>query len=210
MTRPAVLMLTADEVRVLTAYGRGVDLTSILEDTSLTRAWVSDTLTRLVGLDRGRAREMAIGYDRQRAAVAATKGPPTPAPTPTATPDRIEALLFAAERSGLARLTAKATRCRALLDELRQGVAESEAERSALAEVTAARQALDSANARLRELRGKPAPVAEGAEVVEPSADPDARTVRAWAAANGVECGPIGRVPRGVVEQYLAASAVTS
>lgn len=74
-----------------------------------------------------------------------------------------------------------------------------------------ARKALDAANAKLRQLRG--GGTASAAKATDrgdswagaAASGVDPKAVRAWAAANGVECGPIGRVPRPVVEQYLAA-----
>ena len=40
-----------------------------------------------------------------------------------------------------------------------------------------------------------------------PTGEVDAKTVRAWAAANGVDCPNVGRVPKHVVEAYLQAAA---
>lgn len=52
----------------------------------------------------------------------------------------------------------------------------------------------------------KPAKKATRKKVATPSDDgPVAKTVRAWAAENGVECPSVGRVPRAVVEQYMQA-----
>lgn len=210
--------LKLDEYRVLVAYARGVDITQIIEETGLSQDTVAGILTRLVTMDRGRARNLVVDYERQRSAVAAAKGPaappspvqsarpvpPRPAPVaavPPANRDGIEQMLLAAERSGVGRLVNKAQVIRSRVDELRQALEATEAERRALAEVEVARRALDAANARLRQIRGGSVTAAVQPE----SAGVDPKAVREWAAANGVECGPIGRVPRPVVEQYLAA-----
>lgn len=42
-------------------------------------------------------------------------------------------------------------------------------------------------------------------DVPEPGGGPDPKTVRAWAAENGIEVSPKGKLPAAVVEQYLAA-----
>ncbi|MGW4876544.1 Lsr2 family DNA-binding protein [Streptomyces sp. NPDC004262] len=44
-------------------------------------------------------------------------------------------------------------------------------------------------------------PEAVGSEAPEP----DAKDVRAWAAENGIEVSPKGKLPAGVIEQYQAA-----
>ncbi|RPE44160.1 Lsr2 protein [Streptomyces sp. Ag109_O5-1] len=38
-----------------------------------------------------------------------------------------------------------------------------------------------------------------------PASQPDAKQVRAWAADNGIEVSPKGKIPDAVVEQYQAA-----
>lgn len=195
MTAPT---LNADEYRVLTAYGRGEDLVAIAADTGLGRDWVAGALTRLVTLDRGRAREMAITHDRARAAAAAQAAPS----------GAMEDLLAAADRSGVSRLQAKATRIRVAIEDLRKAAAECEAERRALAEVAVARQALETATARLRKVRG--APPAKAAKPTKVRVGVDPRVVRAWAVEEGIEYGPIGRVPRAIVARYLAATGGAS
>ena len=43
------------------------------------------------------------------------------------------------------------------------------------------------------------------ADTPEPAGGPDPKAVRAWAAENGIEVSPKGKLPASVVEQYLAA-----
>lgn len=61
------------------------------------------------------------------------------------------------------------------------------------------------------QLQAKPAaPVtqsaAEDAEPAVPETQPDAKAVRAWAAANGVDVPPRGKLPQSAVDQYKAAA----
>lgn len=46
---------------------------------------------------------------------------------------------------------------------------------------------------------------APGADEPQAAGQPDAKAVRAWAAANGIEVSPKGKLPQDVIDQYLAA-----
>lgn len=112
--------------------------------------------------------------------------------------DPIIALLDKADQSGRATLARKADRVRDLLAEIKTGVElaahENEARRQAQAEVERLQRELAEARAILR-----------GGKTVTASSGPDPKAVRAWAAANDVECPAMGRVPRAVVDAYQAA-----
>lgn len=89
-----------------------------------------------------------------------------------------------------------AREAKAWLDILAEGLVQAEHRAVALAEVEHLEQLLHAA--RLK---------AGLVEIEAPAETPsyDAKTVRAWAAANGVDCPRTGRVPRHVVDAYLDA-----
>lgn len=116
-------------------------------------------------------------------------------------------LIDEGKASSVARVRRAAEKAQAALDHLAVVIDETReaeaAKRAAEAEKAAARRKVAELEAQLAAakaaLRGKPAPTA--------AATGDAKAIRAWAAANGVECPTRGKVPAAVVEAYRAAVA---
>lgn len=104
----------------------------------------------------------------------------------------------------LTRLTEALARLRSAVAGVDARAEEERKRQAAVEEIGRLEKELADAKARAKELGGKrttkpsPAAAATGATP---------KQVRAWAAANGVECNSHGRVPQGVVDQYLAAAA---
>lgn len=228
---PALLLRTPQQYEIAVAYSRGASMEAIAADLNANTQVVLSVVAA-VGYDRGRAREAVLDYDRQRAAVAAAKGkfPPQPqramdlAPVPTQPrepevvvtrrsdvpltgPLSADELLSRAKGATVARVRTLADRIRRDVEELAAVLHRSEAEEAARALVARRRRELDEAEAKLREITGKPARQTQPAAA---AAGPLPAVVRAWAKANGVSCNPHGRVPTSVVDAYLAATRGTS
>lgn len=134
---------------------------------------------------------------------------PTPAVMP-ATGDRTEALLTKAEKSDKARTRRLATKVREQLAELLGLVNSEEAERQATAAAAAEKARLRDEVEKLEaELAQKRAALKKSGGAAPATSSPavDSKAVRAWAAENGVECKPFGRVSPEVVAAYEAAMA---
>jgi hypothetical protein len=146
---------------------------------------------------------------------------PAPRPSPAAQPaaDDTARLLARAEKSTKARARALAKRIGADLVRLRE-VVEHEAEDRKAAAAEAARRAKEKAQraaeqqrirARLAELDREAAKLRAGlakSAAVPPGAAAlglDPKAVRRWALEHDVPCTTTGRVPKAVVEAYLAA-----
>lgn len=166
-----------------------------------------------------------------RRAVAAYVDGPAPAPgaprpvssITTAQPpvvDRLTQLLDHASKSGSARTRRDGQRLEAAAAALAAVVAEEKATAERAEKEASARRAAEEKVAKLRaELVQAEAALKAartGKAVARPAAGvgsaaprgsggPDPKTVRTWAARNGVQCNPHGRVPQTVVDQYLAA-----
>lgn len=85
----------------------------------------------------------------------------------------------------------------AWLDILAERIIQAEHHRAAIAEVEHYEQLLHAARIK--------AGLIEAEETAAEPPSYDAKTVRAWAAANGVDCPTRGKVPRAVVDAYLDA-----
>jgi hypothetical protein len=125
------------------------------------------------------------------------------------TDTRVETLLSAASKSSKARTRRLGVRIHELVAELRGLVNTETAEREA-AEKAAAEQAklraeveqLEQQLSAKKALLDKPSsrtPKQAAADGTPP------KEIRAWAAANGIECPAVGRLPGAVVEAYEAA-----
>lgn len=165
------------------------------------------------GLTYDRARDLVAdhGYPdpaAMRTAAAILNSKPPALSTVTAEPDAVEQLLRKAEKSTKQRTRKMAEKARILLAELNQAVTAEEREakaRKAAEEERAWLQAeVDKLEKQLAEkkaaLRGKPTTTAP-----KPSTS-DNQTIRAWAAAAGIDCPARGRIPANVREQYDAAT----
>lgn len=113
----------------------------------------------------------------------------------------IAALMSAAQESTRAATRRKADRVSDLIADLRQIVAAEKAEderrKEAAAEVERLSRELAKAKARLRGGKSTTLTIASSVSAAD---------IRKWAAENGVECPPMGRIPGTVREQYEAAS----
>lgn len=122
----------------------------------------------------------------------------TPMTDDDSRPDSLQQLLDEGRASTRKRITRKAERAAALLDELRRELdddrSRSETERAARAEVEKLERKLAEARAKLRPTRS--ASDSDGAP---------ASTIRAWARDTGIECPPVGVIPRAVRDAYDAA-----
>jgi hypothetical protein len=116
-------------------------------------------------------------------------------------------LIDEGKASSVARVRRAAEKAQAVIDHLAAVIEETReaeaAKRAAKAEKSAARRKVAELEAALAAakaaLRGKPAPTTAPVG--------DAKAIRAWAAANGVECPTRGKVPAAIVEAYRAAVA---
>lgn len=138
-----------------------------------------------------------------------------PAPEPSAVfqlaeaqPSTNDGILAAAERSEKARTRRLATKVREQLAELRGLVNTEETERKATAAAAAEKARLrgevEKLEAELAEKRAALKKAGGVAAATQPSVV-DSKAVRAWAAENGIECKPFGRVSPDVVAAYDAA-----
>jgi hypothetical protein len=218
-----VTIRNADQRRILSWYATGDDIKQITAKTGLAHDLVSGTVSTLTSFDRGRARQLVIAYDASRkqsdatlaAAVAASKPPtkakPSTADTPAkmtmAEPDPVDTprsqprtrrpldeLIAEAESSPLPALQRAAARIRKLGADLHDALEASLHEAAVRARIAELKAELDQKHAELRGMIGKPI---NGAE--KPV---DWKTIRTWAAQQGMPCPATGRVPRTVVDAY--------
>ena len=196
MTQLAIA--SEDQYQVLRTYAGGADLRSTAASLSMDLDRVSG-MVELVGFDRGRARTLVTEYERRRPRVekkpeiVVTVETPEAAPAPT-----YDRLLDRADASGDLKLQKLAEKARELLDDLDDRLTAFEAAQEALAEIADLEAKLETARAKLISQRPSQRTERTG---------PDPKAVRAWAAANGVECNSAGRPPKRVVDAYLAARA---
>ncbi|SCL62573.1 Lsr2 protein [Micromonospora eburnea] len=150
--------------------------------------------------------------------IRATTGPANPpdSPEPTTVPVEVNVdhLLSFALRSENGRTRALAEKIRTLAADLAQRChTEYMARRQRLdAEIAALEQKLADARGRLHDLNhGAAAPVtpASPTTLARPAgakSEVDAAAVRAWAAENGYQVQPMGRIPNGVVNAWREAT----
>lgn len=131
-------------------------------------------------------------------------------PGAPAQPDAGSRLLRQAADSHKARTRNLGAKIEALLGTLAEALASESAEaqaRAALAaEEVARKKRIAALKAELAALRGK------GVRTVStgPADATNAKVIRSWAAANGVPCPAMGRIPAAVREQYAARQGVAA
>jgi hypothetical protein len=134
---------------------------------------------------------------------------PTPQPAPQQATSTVADLLTRAADSGSKRTRQLADKIAGLVEDLVSRIeaedtqrAEKEAADRARQELAEQEAALAAQLAQVREqLRGARRPAGDS------TASPvDAKTVRTWAAANGIEVGSTGRVPERVVQAWREAT----
>lgn len=168
---------------------------------------VPEVVAPSAGFERPPAAVKAEG-DRLAAEILAR---PAPAPAEPLAPKPDKLLSAIATILGLLdshddpAVTKDVKRAREALAKLRGTLAGAEERRAAEQALADAKQAVAEATERLRALKtGKPAPAPVAAPMPDPaSSDVDRnRAIRAWAAANKIECRPLGRIPKAVQQQY--------
>lgn len=192
-------------------------------------AWAADILAKQDAADDVPEAEHTTVRDLHPTTTTAKTRParratatPAPTPKPAVSPDpatpaelvyATRPLIAQARKSTRARTRSLADRAEKLLELLAREV-QAEIDRKKAAAARAAEEAkIRSEVARLeRELAAKKALLsksraAAGSPAREAGVDP--KTIRAWAWANGVECPAAGRVPRRVVDAYLARGAAS-
>lgn len=131
-------------------------------------------------------------------------------------PGRTELLLARADKCttgpGHKAIERAAAKLRSAITALQQALTEHEAANREAAEKAAEAAKLRDKLARLEKEAAETRKLLRGTTGARASATAgtSSKDVRAWAAANGVECPTHGRVPRSVVEQYEAAHAVAA
>lgn len=199
--------LSGHEYQTLHMFAAGKTPEQIADGLSFVNIEMANSIIdRFAGGDRRRAKALVDVAD------AVMSPPAQPAPRQMPAPakpqlDRLAALLAGAQNSHNARTRTLGVKLKDLVDDLskilpaeqKEAAARREQEKASAAleaEIAAARKALAAAQAKLEKLTG--------AVKVSP------KLVRAWAAQNGIECGPIARIPKHVVDQYLAAQDVVA
>jgi len=89
------------------------------------------------------------------------------------------------------------------LVQLEEALTIGERRRQAEADIEAAKAALVAAQERLRDLKAGKTPAAPAR--IPSTDEPTPKEIRAWAAANGIECAPNGKIPASVRQQYDTA-----
>ncbi|WP_210651320.1 histone-like nucleoid-structuring protein Lsr2 [Nocardioides sp. SYSU D00065] len=174
-------------------------------------AWAVDVLEKKLDDDATELPDKTAEHTRE---ARATTPRPTvaPAPTPPAGGGALEELITRGKAHESKRIQTAANKVLDDIDRLRTLLREDEkkhaARRKAERERAAARAEVERLERQLAEakakLRGDKKPAARST----PTADgPPAATVRAWAAANDVECPSVGRVPAVVRAAYDEAHA---
>ncbi|MFF9238420.1 WhiB family transcriptional regulator [Streptomyces sp. NPDC014776] len=204
----------------------------LANETPATRygTWGGLTTTQRVDLPTGRAaealstaelRELIDRIDIQTAPLIRKTEQPMPDTTPaTEIPaaDAIPAVAVAeppawqdAEKIPLGRLLKWADEhtdpeVRAQSEQAREAVTSLRKRFAADQELTAITNETELLEARLAELRARQQQLAPAKPKKRKPVDYPAAEVRAWAAENGYDCPPVGRVPKGVVDAWRAAT----
>jgi hypothetical protein len=208
----AAVRLNRDEARILAHYAAGESRDEIARATSIDHGTIALTIDTVAKNNRNLAQNLARDWQQAAKAAAATgsvsvSAPPVRGVQP-AEPikvferqiDGIADLLDTAAASDVPRMVRAAERIRGLISELQVQVAEHARD----ARLRAEQAELER---RLAEIRAQ---IKGGKRAVETPAGPpearvDTKTIRAWAAANGVDCSAHGRIPGSVLDAYHAA-----
>jgi len=201
----------AKRVRELLAAGRTVTATA--EAMSLPRSAVLAVITRTSGWLHDPATDRIIRREEEQPAPMPKPAPETePEPEPQPEPEQAPAepppptgtdtRALLSHLGSLRRelgdyhdpaVAKEVERATTALERLETAITTVQERRDVEGIVTRLREELAAAEARLKGIRSgkvKPRPVATN------------KTIRAWAAANGIACPDFGRIPASVVEQY--------
>ncbi|MGI5178648.1 Lsr2 family DNA-binding protein [Dactylosporangium sp. CA-152071] len=187
------------EMQILRKYAAGGDLPTIAKECGVPQERVGE-VAQAVGFQRGRAAELL--RQREAALVQHKPGKETTVHVEPQ-PDTIEQQLLRAE--AIPRLKTRAIRIRTLIDDLRRDLEAVSRIVEAERKVEQLRTQLNAATEELRSLARPAAQKAAAAVATAVEDGPNPKDVRTWAARNGITVAPAGKVPRPVVEQYLAA-----
>lgn len=200
---------STSELAILRKYAGGAGLNEIGEALGVPHKQVV-AVVESVGFTRTRAvdqiRQYETNLQRRQVPKEATvhvAEPPQVDVEPQ--PDTIEQRLLRAE--AMPRLKTRALRIRAMLADLGRDLESAAQVVEAERKVERLRAELAAATEALREATR---PAAKKPAADAPPTSPDPVDVRKWAAANGVDCNPQGRVRRSVVDQYVAAQRVAA
>lgn len=194
-TETVVAGLTVDEAKILAHFGAaGETLDEVAEHAGATKAEVIRVVEEIATNNRSYARNLALAWQQKNARPAVVK-PVTAVPSPVddeAPTDAIADLLSRAVATEVPRLVRLADKVQDLVDDLEEQLTEHERGRALRAEA----EKLERRLTQIRQELGQKRPAATPASVV------DSKAVRAWAAAAGVECPKLGRVPGSVLAAY--------
>ncbi|WFF07233.1 Lsr2 family protein [Micromonospora sp. WMMD1076] len=221
-TAPTITSRTQYEVLRLFAQGKTEQ--AIADYTTLNLSAVRRTINEMAAGDRELATTAVAAYEHRASAVAAARGtpPPAPPPGPAARPspgpaapasppvDTLAQLLHAAAASPSRRVQALGEKLRALAGEVRDALERERQAAEAQRRVDELAAQLEEAREALRTATGRPARPATPTAVAQgPATEVTPKTVREWARKNGVEVPALGRIPRTVMDAYLAAHPTT-
>lgn len=226
-TAPTITSRTQYEVLRLFSLGKSEQ--EISDYTTLNLTAVKRTINEMTAGDRDIAASAVAAYERRASAVAAAQGksaapgtprittvpppgtlrPPADAPRPAPPVDTLAELLRAAAASPSRRVQTLGDKMRALVDELRTALDREQQAAEAQRRVDELAAQLEEAREALRAATGRPARPATTPPATAPTAEVPPKTVREWARKNGVEVPALGRIPRTVMDAYLAAHPTT-
>ncbi|MEU4592909.1 Lsr2 family DNA-binding protein [Micromonospora aurantiaca (nom. illeg.)] len=222
-TAPTITSRTQYEVLRLFAQGKTEQ--AIADYTTLNISAVKRTVNEMTAGDRELAATAVAAYEHRASAVAAAQGkpgvpgtprvtsvpppgtlrPPADAARPAPPVDTLAQLLHDAAASPSRRVQALGDKLRGLVDELRTALDREQQAAEAQRRVDELAAQLEEAREALRTATGRPARPATTA----PAAEVPPKTVREWARKTGVEVPALGRIPRTVMDAYLAAHPTT-
>ncbi|MEU7904150.1 histone-like nucleoid-structuring protein Lsr2 [Actinoplanes sp. NPDC049118] len=193
-----VAELTRDEAKILAHYAAGEPLDLIPQNAEVKRAEVDRVVMEIANFNIPHARTIALAWQRKNKPAAPNAAPATVAATATR-PDAIADLINRATTSDVPRLVRLADKVQDLVDQLEGQLREYERGKELRAEA-------EKLERRLAEIKQALTPKrSASAESASMASAPDSKAVRAWAAANGVDCPERGRVPAGVLAAYAEA-----
>ena len=197
--------LNRDQAVILARYAGGETAKTIADDTGTDLAVVGRILDEHAGNNRDRARQLVTAYNTHAQSVAAAQGTTTPAVLPgPRRPDGIAGLLDAADATGDPRMKKTADKIRELLAELRADVAGHREHAELLQEQERLQARLAEIKQRLRPSTRRPA-TGQGPAGSADRTPVDSKTIRAWAAEQGITCSATGRVPQSITDAYHQA-----
>ncbi|MGJ3223779.1 Lsr2 family DNA-binding protein [Micromonospora aurantiaca (nom. illeg.)] len=230
MPAVAPTITSRTQYEVLRLFSQGKTEQEISDYTTLNISAVRRTINEMTAGDREVAASSVAAYERRASAVAAAQGrpaapgtpritsvpppgtlrPPADAPRPAPPVDTLAQLLHDAAASPSRRVQALGEKLRALAGEVSDALERERQAAEAQRRVDELAAQLEEAREVLRAATGRPARSATPtAAAAAPAAEVSPKTVREWARRTGVEVPALGRIPRTVMDAYLAAHPTT-